>query len=114
MIADLIHYISVEKGCFVTGLYLEGARWSNEKNELERSIPKVLVEPLPILAVIPIEVHRLRLQVLLTTNLRSRFCEHTCIFSEHIPCSGVHNFTASQCDGRGSRFSGRFAHGAAH
>lgn len=52
-----------QTGCFVTGLFLEGARWSSALMELERSVPKVLVEPLPILAVIPIEAHRLRLQV---------------------------------------------------
>lgn len=34
-----------------------------EINQLERSHPKVLVEELPILSVIPIEVHRLKLQV---------------------------------------------------
>lgn len=52
-----------QTGCFVTGLFLEGARWSSSIMELERSVPKILVEPLPILAVIPIESHRLRLQV---------------------------------------------------
>lgn len=31
--------------------------------QLARSIPKVLVEELPILAVIPVEAHRLKLQV---------------------------------------------------
>lgn len=45
------------------GLYLEGARWDIEKHRLRRSHPKVLIEELPILTVIPIEVHRLKLQV---------------------------------------------------
>lgn len=45
------------------GLYIEGARWDLKIMQLARSIPKVLVEELPILAVIPVEAHRLKLQV---------------------------------------------------
>lgn len=33
-----------------------------EENCLIRSLPKILVEPLPILSIIPIETHRLKLQ----------------------------------------------------
>ncbi|XP_058811885.1 dynein axonemal heavy chain 10 isoform X1 [Topomyia yanbarensis] len=51
-----------EAGCYVTGLYLEGARWDPANRCLARSIPKVLVEPLPVLSVVPIEAHRLKLQ----------------------------------------------------
>lgn len=51
------------QGCYVTGLYLEGARWDPANRCLARSTPKVLVEPLPVLSVVPIEVHRLKLQV---------------------------------------------------
>lgn len=47
----------------MSGLYLEGADWSTEKSCLIRSKPKVLVVELPILKVIPIESHRLKLQV---------------------------------------------------
>ncbi len=50
-------------GCYVSGLYLEGARWNLDKACLERPNPKVLVEELPILRVIPIEAHRLKLVV---------------------------------------------------
>lgn len=50
-------------GCFVSGLYLEGAGWDLERGCLVRSQPKVLVVDLPILKVIPIESHRLKLQV---------------------------------------------------
>ncbi|KAJ7387133.1 Dynein heavy chain 10, axonemal [Desmophyllum pertusum] len=49
-------------GCFVSGLYLEGASWDLEGACLKRPKPKVLVEELPILKVIPIEAHRLKLQ----------------------------------------------------
>ena len=50
-------------GCFVKGLFLEGAGWNNELGCLEKSQPKVLIQQLPILKIIPIEVHRLKLQV---------------------------------------------------
>ena len=50
-------------GCYVSGLYLEGARWDLEKGCLAKSLPKVLVEELPVLRVIPIEANRLKLVV---------------------------------------------------
>lgn len=53
----------VPPGCFVSGLYLEGADWDIEKGCLIKSKPKVLVVDLPILKIIPIEAHRLKLQV---------------------------------------------------
>ncbi|KAM4590913.1 dynein axonemal heavy chain 10 isoform 1-T1 [Odontesthes bonariensis] len=64
-----------KQGCFVSGLYLEGAEWDIEKGCLVRSKPKNLVVELPILKVIPIETRRLRLQDTLrtpvyTTSLR--------------------------------------------
>ncbi|SPP80284.1 dynein heavy chain 10, axonemal [Drosophila guanche] len=62
-------------GCFVHGLYIEGARFDMSTNQLARSHPKVLVEELAILAVEPIEAHRLKLQntflaPVYTTSLR--------------------------------------------
>ena len=50
-------------GCFVSGLYLEGADWDIERGCLVKSKPKVLVVDLPILKIIPTEGHRLKLQV---------------------------------------------------
>ncbi|KAM9193992.1 dynein axonemal heavy chain 10 [Dugong dugon] len=50
------------QGCFVSGLYLEGADWDIERGCLVKSKPKVLVVDLPILKIIPIEAHRLKLQ----------------------------------------------------
>jgi len=44
-----------EDGCYVNGLYLEGAGWDIEKGQLKRQDPKVLVTELPILEIIPIE-----------------------------------------------------------
>lgn len=50
-------------GCYVSGLYLEGAKWDLEGRCLVKSLPKVLTEELPILRIIPIEAHRLKLVV---------------------------------------------------
>ena len=50
-------------GCYVNGLYLEGAKWDLQRGCLTKSLPKVLTEELPILRVIPIEAHRLKLVV---------------------------------------------------
>jgi dynein heavy chain, axonemal len=52
----------------VHGLFLEGAHWNLNKRCLERSSPKILVEPLPILSIQPIEAHRLKLQVSIEKN----------------------------------------------
>ncbi|EDQ84603.1 uncharacterized protein MONBRDRAFT_39235 [Monosiga brevicollis MX1] len=49
-------------GCFVTGLYLEGAAWDVKAGHLVPQAPKQLLQPLPILRVIPIEAHKLKLQ----------------------------------------------------
>jgi dynein heavy chain len=50
-------------GCYVQGLYLEGAGWSMEKNCLQRlDNGGSLIELLPILRIIPIEASRLKLQ----------------------------------------------------
>jgi len=40
----------------VYGLYLEGARWDIEEHRLRRSHPKVLIEELPILTIVPTQV----------------------------------------------------------
>ncbi|XP_064322361.1 dynein axonemal heavy chain 10 [Phalacrocorax carbo] len=63
------------QGCFVSGLFLEGADWDTERGCLTKSKPGVLVVELPILKIIPIEAHRLKLQNTLrtpvyTTSLR--------------------------------------------
>ncbi|XP_053336632.1 dynein axonemal heavy chain 10 [Clarias gariepinus] len=56
-----------DQGCYVCGLYLEGADWEIGQACLVRSKPKSLVVSLPILKVIPIEAHRLKLQNTLRT-----------------------------------------------
>ena len=44
-------------GCFVHGLYLEGAGWDSKRSCLVKQNPKELIK------VIPIESHKLKLQV---------------------------------------------------
>lgn len=48
-------------GCYVTGLFLEGAAWDMERSILKRQDPKVLITELPILQIIPIELSNLKL-----------------------------------------------------
>ncbi|XP_039416979.1 dynein heavy chain 10, axonemal isoform X2 [Corvus cornix cornix] len=50
------------QGCYVSGLFLEGADWDIEQGCLIQSKPRVPVVELPILKIIPTEAHRLRLQ----------------------------------------------------
>ena len=52
----------LEDGCYISGLYLEGAAWNKKLKCLRRQDPKVLVEQLPIMQVIPIEGSKLKLQ----------------------------------------------------
>jgi len=56
-----------QTGCYVKGLYLEGASWDRKGSVLEKPIPKQLVCELPILRVIPIEAHKLKLHNTLRT-----------------------------------------------
>jgi dynein heavy chain len=50
-----------KEGCYVTGLFLEGASWNEEKLMLRVQDPKILVVELPILHIIPIEGSKLKL-----------------------------------------------------
>ena len=50
-------------GCYVEGLFLEGASWDIKKNCLRRcDLGESLLQPLPILRIVPVETHRLKLQ----------------------------------------------------
>jgi dynein heavy chain len=48
-------------GCYITGLYLEGASWDEKISMLRVQDPKILVVELPILQIIPIEASKLKL-----------------------------------------------------
>jgi len=51
----------LEDGCYIQGLFLEGAGWDFERSMLKRQDPKILVTELPILQIIPIEASKLKL-----------------------------------------------------
>jgi len=51
----------LESGCYVNGLYLEGAGWDFEEGKLRSQDPKVLVVEIPIMQIIPIEASKLKL-----------------------------------------------------
>jgi dynein heavy chain len=53
----------VHQGCFIHGLSLEGAAWDVKRGCLIKQRPKELVQELPVMRVIPIETHKLKLQV---------------------------------------------------
>jgi len=52
----------MEYGTYVCGLFLEGAAWDLEKRLITEQPPKVLVQELPLLQVIPIEARKLKLK----------------------------------------------------
>eukprot|EP00929_Paragymnodinium_shiwhaense_P077084 TRINITY_DN3967_c0_g3_i3.p1 TRINITY_DN3967_c0_g3~~TRINITY_DN3967_c0_g3_i3.p1 ORF type:complete len:4541 (+),score=1544.66 TRINITY_DN3967_c0_g3_i3:127-13749(+) len=54
-------------GSYVEGLYLEGARWDFDAGCLARQFPKVLIQVMPIIEIIPVEANRLKLRDELTT-----------------------------------------------
>lgn len=49
-------------GTYVQGLYLEGARWSDEKGCLDVQRPKELVQMMPLVQIIPVEANKLKLR----------------------------------------------------
>ena len=52
---------ALKSGCYVSGLYLEGAAWDLEHSSLKPQDPKVLVVDLPIMQVIPVVANTLKL-----------------------------------------------------
>ena len=51
-----------EFGCFIQGLYLEGAEWDIEHNCLQRQLPKKLICNMPLIQVIPAEASKIKLR----------------------------------------------------
>ena len=52
----------LEHGCYITGLYLEGAGWDIAKGCLRRQNPKELIFEMPVMQVVPIEANKLKLK----------------------------------------------------
>eukprot|EP00771_Trimastix_marina_P001232 gnl/Trimastix_PCT/2287.p1 GENE.gnl/Trimastix_PCT/2287~~gnl/Trimastix_PCT/2287.p1 ORF type:complete len:1636 (+),score=757.30 gnl/Trimastix_PCT/2287:1914-6821(+) len=57
----------LDVGCYVRGLYLEGAAWDKQRRGLGRQNPQELTIELPIMQVIPIEVSQKKLQNMFVT-----------------------------------------------
>jgi len=51
-----------KRGKYISGLYLEGARWDYEKKVLARQVPKELVFEMPVVKIIPEEANRVKLR----------------------------------------------------
>ena len=51
-----------EFGCYIQGLYLEGAEWDIEHNCLQRQLPKKLICNMPLIQVIPAEASKIKLR----------------------------------------------------
>merc|ERR1712008_343579 len=45
-------------GCYVHGLFMEGARWDDDAGHMEESFPKVLFSGLPYMHWSPVERHK--------------------------------------------------------
>lgn len=52
----------IEHGTYITGLYIEGARWNMERNCLDYQRPKDLVEEMPLIQIVPVEANKLKLR----------------------------------------------------
>ena len=49
-----------EDGAFISGLYLEGARWDYQKQSLGESLPKVLFTKVPIIWLKPVRFSKIQ------------------------------------------------------
>lgn len=56
-----------EDGCYITGLYLEGAGWDVQNQCLKSQEPKELIVEMPVIQVCPIEANKLKLKNSLST-----------------------------------------------
>jgi len=57
----------LDYGCYLQGLYLEGARWNGERDCLDYQKPKELIEEMPLLQIIPVEANKLKLRNTIAT-----------------------------------------------
>ena len=42
-----------EDGCYIYGMYMEGARWNSETHHMDDSLPKELYTDVPIMWLLP-------------------------------------------------------------
>lgn len=45
-------------GCYIHGLYFEGARWNTEDKYIDESLPKILTSRIPFIWLLPTEEKR--------------------------------------------------------
>jgi dynein heavy chain len=77
-------------GCFIDGLYLEGARWDIEKGCLDRQRPKELIYKMPCIRIIPIEVNRIKLRDSLSTPIYKTMARRNAIGERHVFNADLH------------------------
>jgi dynein heavy chain len=57
----------LEQGSYIQGMFIEGARWNIDKDCLDYQMPKVLIEEMPIIQIVPVEANKLKLRGTLRT-----------------------------------------------
>lgn len=71
MVTQITDYKTIrqrpEDGCYIHGLFLEGAGWNVQKAILRRQEPKELIVDMPIMQVVPVEAKKLKLKNSLKT-----------------------------------------------
>jgi dynein heavy chain len=65
MYSLIMHHKKTFQGCYISGIFIEGARWDLGKQCLTSSTTKVLIENLPIVLIVPIETSKLKLLVII-------------------------------------------------
>lgn len=59
----------LDQGTYVQGLYIEGARWSMDKDCLDIQNPKELVTQMPLVQIIPVEANKIKLRGTIKTPI---------------------------------------------
>ena len=57
-----------EHGCYVKGMYLEGAHWDITNNCLKKQTSKQLIYEMPLVQINPVEANKLKLKGILKND----------------------------------------------
>ena len=52
------YHTKPEDGAYISGMFVEGARWDYGTMLLAESLPKVLFSPAPLMMLVPCETHK--------------------------------------------------------